>query len=69
MTSTAEDSRLVRLTQICLRLPEATRQLRGQHAGFLVRTKTFAWFLNDRHGDGIVAVTCKVALPKKSYHE
>ena len=25
-----------------------------------MRKKTFAWFLNDHHGDGIVAVTCKV---------
>jgi predicted DNA-binding protein (MmcQ/YjbR family) len=25
-----------------------------------VRKKTFAYFLNDHHGDGIVAVTCKV---------
>ena len=26
-----------------------------------MRKKTFAYFLNDHHGDGIVAVTCKVA--------
>ena len=55
-----EDWRLVRLTRICLALPEATRCCQGRHAGFLVRKKTFAWFLNDHHGDGIVAVTCKV---------
>src|SRR5215469_4219434 len=41
-------------------LPEATRVLRGSHAQFLIRKKTFAYFLNDHHGDGIVAVTCKV---------
>jgi hypothetical protein len=52
-----EDRRLVRLTKICLTLPEATRDLCGQHAAFQVRKKTFAWFLNDHHGDGIVAVT------------
>src|ERR1017187_4295522 len=51
---------LARLTKICLALPEATRDVCGQHAGFLVRKKTFAWFLNDHHGDGIVAVSCKV---------
>jgi len=56
----AEDPRLVRLTGICMALPEATRDYNGQHAGFQVRKKTFAWFLNDHHGDGIVAVTCKV---------
>jgi hypothetical protein len=56
-----EDRRLIHLTKICLALPETTRNYTGQHAGFLVRKKTFAWFLNDHHGDGIVAVTCKVA--------
>jgi predicted DNA-binding protein (MmcQ/YjbR family) len=55
-----EDRRLARLTKICLALPETTRSYNGQHAGFLVRKKTFAYFLNDHHGDGIVAVTCKV---------
>src|SRR5262245_40744299 len=56
----AEDRRLVRLTKICLALPEATRQLHAGHASFRVRNKTFAYFLDDHHGDGIVAVTCKV---------
>jgi hypothetical protein len=60
MPATAEDRRLVSLTKICLALPEATRDYNGQHAGFLVRKRTFAWFLNDHHGDGIVAVTGKV---------
>lgn len=55
-----EDPRLVRLTKICLALPEAIRDFNGQHAGFQVRKKTFAWFLNDHHGDGMVAVNCKV---------
>jgi hypothetical protein len=57
-----EDRRLMRLTKICLALPEATTHRQGSHAGFLVRKKTFAYFLNDHHGDGIVAVTGK-ALP------
>jgi hypothetical protein len=57
-----EDPRLVRLTDICLGLPEATRQDSGRHASFLVRKKTFAYFLDNHHGDGIVAVCCKVAL-------
>jgi predicted DNA-binding protein (MmcQ/YjbR family) len=73
----AEDPRLVRLTDIALALPEATRQVCGSHAQFLVRKKTFAYFLDDHHGDGIVAVTCKVlpgdnkalaeAQPKRFY--
>jgi predicted DNA-binding protein (MmcQ/YjbR family) len=57
-----EDSRLVRLTEICLALPEATRQDSGSHASFLVRKKTFAYFLDNHHGDGIVALCSKVAL-------
>ncbi len=56
----SEDRRLVRLTKICLALPEVTRWYNGQHAGFQVKKKNFAWFLNDHHGDGMVAVTCKV---------
>lgn len=56
----AEDARLVRLTKIALALPEATRWYNGEHAAFRVRKKTFAYFLDDHHGDGIVAVTCKV---------
>ncbi len=56
-----EDPRLAHLTKICLALPEATRRLSGSHAAFLVRKKTFAYYLSDHHGDGIVAVTCKVA--------
>jgi hypothetical protein len=56
----AEDRRLVRLTKICLALPETTRYLHGRHAGFQARKKKFAYFLNDHHGDGIVSVTAKV---------
>lgn len=58
--STAEDTRLTRLTEIALSLPEAQRQIYGSHAQFLIRKKTFAYFLDNHHGDGIVAVTCKV---------
>src|SRR5580658_6528334 len=56
----AEDPRLARLTKICLSLPEVVREVKGQHAGFVVGKKKFAYFLNDHHGDGIVGFTCKV---------
>ncbi len=56
-----QDSRLARLSQICLGLPEATCRDSGDHAAFLVKKRTFAYFLNNHHGDGIVAVVCKVA--------
>ena len=55
-----EDPRLTRLTEIALALPETTRQIYGSHAQFLVGKKTFAYFLDNHHGDGIVGVTCKV---------
>lgn len=73
----SEDSRLTRLSQICLALPETGRKVLGPHAAFLVRKKIFTYFLNDHHGDGIVAVTGKVlpgdnqrlvaAQPKRFY--
>lgn len=56
------DPRLDRLSKICESLPEVVREVHGSHAQFTVRKKTFAYFLDDHHGDGIVAVTCKVAL-------
>ncbi len=56
----SEDLSLSRVTGIALSLPEATRKIYGSHAQFLIRKKTFAYFLNNHHGDGIVAVTCKV---------
>jgi phosphoribosylglycinamide formyltransferase-1 len=56
----SEDSRLVRVTKLALALPEATRIVHGSHAQFLVKKKTFAYFLDNHHGDGIVALTGKV---------
>jgi phosphoribosylglycinamide formyltransferase-1 len=55
-----EDRRLTRVTKIALVLPETTRLVHGAHAQFLVRKKTFAYFLNNHHGDGIVGLACKV---------
>ncbi|MFI5459786.1 MAG: MmcQ/YjbR family DNA-binding protein [Isosphaerales bacterium] len=51
-----EDRRLIRLTEICLALPESTRECCGDHASFAVRTKKFVYYLDDHHGDGIVSV-------------
>ena len=61
----SEDPRLIRLTEIALTLLEATRQVYGSHATFLVRKKPFAYFLDNHHGDGIVGLACKV-LPGES---
>lgn len=57
-----EDPRLVRVSSICLALPEAERAVHGSHAAFTVRNKKFAYFLNDHHGDGIVSI-CVRAFP------
>ncbi len=73
----AKDHRLDRVTKICRTLPESSYELTGKHATYQVRKKTFAYYLNDHHGDGIIAVCCKVvegdnaaliaAQPKKFY--
>jgi len=61
-TSSAGDPRLARLTALCLALPEAERELLGDHAAFRVRKRVFAYFLNNHHGDGIVSVCCRSAM-------
>ncbi len=48
-----------RLVELALSLPGATHR-GGQHGKFSVRDKTFAYYLYDHHGDGRIAVTCKV---------
>src|SRR5579872_7128700 len=74
----AKDPLRVRVTRICIALPEAVaNELGERHAGYTVRKKTFAYYLNDHHGDGIVSVCAKVlpgdnaalisAQPKKFY--
>lgn len=73
----AKDQRLDRVTRICKALPEASYELAGKHASYEVRRKTFAYYLNDHHGDGIIAVCAKVlpgdnaaliaAQPRKFY--
>lgn len=55
-----EDERLKRMSAICLELPKVTRKVAGEHAAFSVGKKTFTYFLNNHHGDGIVGLTCKV---------
>lgn len=60
--SSREDPRLTKLTAIVLSLPKSKREIHGSHAQFLVGNKTFAYYLDNHHGDGIVAITGK-ALP------
>ena len=62
----SQQDRLAKLTDICLALPETTREDKGFHAAFLVGKKTFAYYLNDHHGDKIISVCCKV-LPGENH--
>ena len=55
-----QQDRLRVLADICLALPEARREDKASHAAFLVGKKTFAYYLNDHHGDNIISVCCKV---------
>jgi hypothetical protein len=55
-----QQERLIRLTAICLALPGTTREDKASHAAFLVGKKTFAYYLNNHHGDNIISVSCKV---------
>ena len=41
-------------------LPEATAEPAGRHVVFRVRGRTFAYLQDDHHGDGRVALVCKV---------
>ncbi len=56
----SRQDRLDALTKICLALPETRREDKGSHAAFLVGKKTFAYYLDNHHGDNIVSVCCKV---------
>jgi hypothetical protein len=53
---------LARLTEICVALPEATCERSSSHATFRVRKKTFAYFLDNHHGDEVIAAC--VRAPK-----
>jgi hypothetical protein len=50
-----------RLTDLCLALPEAEVRT-GEHDKFTVRGKAFAYYLDDHHGDGVVAVSMRVGV-------
>ncbi len=61
-TAKLEHPLLRQLSKVCLSLPEAARRDLNEHADFRVRGKVFAYFLNNHHGDGIIAVCCKSEL-------
>ncbi len=54
------DDQRQRVLDICLSLPEATR-LGERQLSFQVRRKSFAYYMDDHHGDGRLAVAFKAA--------
>ncbi|HWF11401.1 MAG TPA: MmcQ/YjbR family DNA-binding protein [Bryobacteraceae bacterium] len=62
MKTRADRNPLDRVTKICLALPDAACERKGDHAIFSVRKKVFAYFLNNHHGDGIMSI-CGKTLP------
>ncbi len=54
----SETERRQRLVDVCTGLPEVVAEDDG-HIRFAVRGKTFAYYLEDHHGDGRIAVCCK----------
>jgi phosphoribosylglycinamide formyltransferase-1 len=51
-----------RLAKICDGLPETGQRPGGEggrHVAYMVRNKTFAYFTDDHHGDGRLALICK----------
>jgi predicted DNA-binding protein (MmcQ/YjbR family) len=61
MATAANEAKRARVTKICLALPEATHEISGDHAIYRIGKKTFAYFMENHHGDGIVCVAAKVA--------
>jgi hypothetical protein len=60
------DARRKRLVKICESFPEVSSQVAGdQHIAFRIRKKTFAYYLFDHHGDGMIAFTCKSSLSEQ----
>ncbi|MGO1056841.1 MmcQ/YjbR family DNA-binding protein [Crossiella sp. CA198] len=56
----ADDELRARLERLAGGLPEVMVEA-GQHSAFRVRNKTFGYYLDDHHGDGIVALCVKAA--------
>ena len=58
-------SRLRRLVAMASEWPEVVVQPYHDHHVFQVRKKTFAYYLNNHHGDGIVGLCCKSTVARQ----
>lgn len=60
-----QQKRLDRLLALVAKRPEV--EVSGdQHKGFRIRRKSFAYYLNDHHGDGIVSLCCKASFEEQA---
>ena len=61
-----ETARLAKLRELCSTLPQVKFEPVGErHFAMKVGPKTFAWYLNDHHGDGMVSVCAKSTLARQ----
>jgi phosphoribosylglycinamide formyltransferase-1 len=60
-----DPERLARLIEICEALP-GVEAWGDQHIAFKVRKKTFAYYQDDHHQDGIVSFCCKSTLDRQA---
>ena len=62
----ASTPRRKRLVEICEAFPEIGIEPGGDgHLAFRIRKKTFAYYLFDHHGDGMIAFCCKSSLSEQ----
>jgi len=62
----ASTPRRQRLVKICGAFPEIRIEPGGDgHLAFRIRKKTFAYYLFDHHGDGLIAFCCKSSLSEQ----
>lgn len=57
--SETKAARRKKLIALAKKLPDVELREELPHVGFVVRKKTFAWYLDNHHGDGIVALSFK----------
>ncbi len=67
MASDTPAQRRDRLVAIGAAFPEVEIIAAGQHRGFQVRQKKFAWYQNDHHGDGMIALVVKAPLGDQDF--
>jgi len=61
VTQKIADERRARVAAIVESLPEGSVVATGKHLSLQVRQKRIGWYLENHHGDGILALNCKAA--------